>query len=108
MQRPPTHPFIANIGLASNPHLKLALCHPSRTCFPTPEKWDSNDGNTGLQYQIARNMGDDELQIQESISTILEDLPEAQHIARECLHQSKRFALELCQSITLNFQKWKH
>lgn len=74
----------------------------------TPERWDSNDGNTGLRYQITRNMGDVELQIQESISTILGELPEAQHIARECLHQSKRFALELCQFITLDFQKWKH
>lgn len=74
----------------------------------TPEKWDSNDGNTGLRYQITRNMGDVELQIQESIYTILGELPEAQHIARECLHQAKRFALELCQFITLDFQKWKH
>jgi hypothetical protein len=72
------------------------------------DKWDSNDGNTGLHYQITRNMGDAELQISESITTILNDYPEAQHIARECLHQSKRFALELCQFITLDFQKWKH
>jgi len=73
-----------------------------------PEKWDSNDGNTGLRYQITRNMGDVELQLQEAINTILVDFSEAQHIARECLHQSKRFALELCQFITLDYQKWKH
>jgi hypothetical protein len=74
----------------------------------SPEKWDSNDGNTGLRYQIMRNMSDVELQLQETISTVLGDYPEAQHIARECLHQSKRFAMELCQFITLDFQKWKH
>jgi len=76
--------------------------------LPTPERWDSNDGNTGLRYQIMRNMSDVELQLQETISTVLGDYPEAQHIARECLHQSKRFALELSQFITLDFQKWKH
>jgi len=76
--------------------------------LPTPEKWDSNDGNTGLRYQIMRNMAVVELQIQETITTDLGDYLEAQHIARECLHQSKRFALELCQFITLDFQKWKH
>jgi len=74
----------------------------------SPAKWDSNDGNTGLRYQIMRNMADVELQIQETITTVLGDYLEAQHIARECLHQSKRFALELCQFITLDFQKWKH
>jgi hypothetical protein len=74
----------------------------------TPERWDSNDGNTGLRYQIMRNMSDVELQLQETITTVLGDFPEAQHIARECLHQAKRFALELCQFITLDFQKWKH
>jgi hypothetical protein len=76
--------------------------------LPSPAKWDSNDGNTGLRYQIMRNMADVELQIQETIATVLGDYLEAQHIARECLHQSKRFALELCQFITLDFQKWKH
>lgn len=53
-------------------------------------------------------MADVELQIQETISTVLGDYVEAQHIARECLHQSKRFALELCQFITMDFQKWTH
>jgi hypothetical protein len=53
-------------------------------------------------------MGDVELQLQETISTVLGDYTEAQHIARECLHQSKRFALELCQFITMDFQKWTH
>jgi hypothetical protein len=76
--------------------------------LPNPSKWDSNDGNTGLRYQIMRNMADVELQIQETINTVLGDYLEAQHIARECLHHSKRFALELCQFITLDFQKWKH
>lgn len=76
--------------------------------LPSPEKWDSNDGNTGLRYQVMRNMADVELQIQETINTVLGDYLDAQHIARECLHQSKRFALELCQFITLDFQKWKH
>jgi hypothetical protein len=76
--------------------------------LPAPERWDSNDGNTGLRYQITRNMGGAELQISESISTILHEYPEAQYIARECLHQAKRFALERCQFITLDFQKWKH
>jgi hypothetical protein len=76
--------------------------------LPHPNKWDSNDGTTGLRYQITRNMGDVELQISEAISTILQDFPEAQHLARECLHHSKRFALELCQFMTLDFQKWKH
>ena len=80
----------------------------SLPALPTPEQWDSNDGNTGLRYQITRNMADVELQISESISTILRDNPEALYIARECLHQSKRFALELAQFITLDFQKWKH
>ena len=55
-----------------------------------------------------RNMSDVELQLQETINMVLGDYPEVQHIARECLHQSKRFALELCQFITLDFQKWKH
>jgi hypothetical protein len=55
-----------------------------------------------------QNMAVVELQIQETITTDLGDYLEAQHIARECLHQSKRFALELCQFITLDFQKWKH
>jgi hypothetical protein len=73
-----------------------------------PNKWDSNEGTTGLRYQITRNMGDVELQISEAISTILQDYPEAQHLARECLHHSKRFALELCQFMTLDYQKWKH
>lgn len=76
--------------------------------LPNPDKWDSNDGNTGLRYQITRNMADVELQLSESISTILREYPEALHIARECLHQAKRFALELCQFITLDFQKWKY
>lgn len=76
--------------------------------LPNPDKWDSNDGNTGLRYQITRNMADVELQLSETISTILRDYPEALHIARECLHQAKRFALELCQFITLDFQKWKY
>lgn len=80
----------------------------SLPALPTPEKWDSNDGNTGLRYQITWNMGDVELQIMESIGTILQDYPEAQYIAQECLHQAKRFELELCQFITLDFQKWKH
>jgi hypothetical protein len=80
----------------------------SLPALPSPAKWDSNDGNTGLRYQITRNMADVELQIQETIATVLGDYLEAQHIARECLHQSKRFALELCQFITLDFQKWKH
>lgn len=80
----------------------------SLPALSTPEKWDSNDGNTGLRYQITRNMADVELQISESISTILKDYPEAQYIARECLHQAKRFALELAQFITLDYQKWKH
>ncbi len=74
----------------------------------TPDHWDSNDGNTGLHYQIMCNMSDVELQIQETINTVLEDYLEAQHIAWECPHQSKRLALELCQFITLGFQKWKH
>ncbi len=71
----------------------------------SPEKWDSNDGNTGLHYQITRNMSDVKLQISESIMMILSDTLEAQYIARECLHQAKRFALELCQFITLDYQK---
>lgn len=61
----------------------------------TPEKWDSNDGNTGLRYQISRNMGDVELQLQETISTVLADYTEAKHVAQECLHHSKRFVMEL-------------
>jgi len=76
--------------------------------LPTPSKWDANDGKTGLRYQIMRNMANVELQLEETISTVLGDYLEAQHIARECLHHSKRFALELCQFITLDFQKWKH
>jgi len=76
--------------------------------LPTADRWDSNDGNTGLRHQIMRNMPDVELQIQETINTVLGDYPEARHLARECLHQSKRFAMELCQFITLDFQKWKH
>jgi len=36
------------------------------------------------------------MQLEETISTVLGDYLEAQHIARECLHHSKRFALELC------------
>jgi hypothetical protein len=76
--------------------------------LPTPERWDSNDGNTGFHYHITGNMVDVKLQIQESINTILGDFPEAQYIARECLHSSKWFALELCQFITLDFQKWRH
>jgi hypothetical protein len=70
--------------------------------LPTPAKWDSNDGNTGLRYQIMRNMADVELQLQETINTVLSDYSEAQHIARECLHHSKRFAMELCQFFTLD------
>jgi hypothetical protein len=49
--------------------------------LPTPEKWDSNDGNTGLRYQIMRNMAGVELQIQETITMVLGDYLEAQHIA---------------------------
>jgi len=75
--------------------------------LPTPERWDSNDGITGLRYQIMRNMSDIELQLQETINTVLGDYPKAQHIVWEGLHQSKRFSLELCQFITLDFQKWK-
>lgn len=77
----------------------------SLPALPTPEKWDLNDGNTVLQYQIARNMADVELQISESISTVLRDYPEAQYIARKCLYHSKRFAMELSQFITLDYQK---
>jgi hypothetical protein len=53
-------------------------------------------------------MADVELQISESISTVLRKYPEAQYIAQECPHQAKRFALELAQFITLDYQKWKH
>jgi hypothetical protein len=74
----------------------------------SPEKWDSNDGNTGLCYQISRNVADVEFQLQENISTILGPYPEAKHIAQECLHQSKHFALELSQFITTDYQKWRH
>jgi len=74
----------------------------------SPDKWDSNDGNTGLRYQISRNMGDVELQLQETIATVLADYTEAKHVAQECLHQSKRFVLELSQFITTDFQKWRH
>jgi hypothetical protein len=74
----------------------------------TPDKWDSNDGNTGLRYQISRNMAYVEFQIQETISTVLGPYPEAKHMAQECLHQSKRCALELSQFITTDFQKWRH
>jgi hypothetical protein len=74
----------------------------------TPDKWDSNDGNTGLRYQISRNMAYVEFQIQETISAVLGPYPEAKHMAQECLHQSKRFALELSQFITTDFQKWRH
>lgn len=74
----------------------------------SPDKWDSNYGNTGSRYQITRNMSDVELQITESINTILNPYPEAQFLAKECLHQAKRFALELCQFITLDYQKWNH
>lgn len=73
----------------------------------SPNKWDSDDGNTGLHYQITHNMSDVKLQISESIMMILSDTLEAQYIARECLHQAERFALELCQSITLDYQTWK-
>jgi len=65
-------------------------------------------GIQGLRYQIMRNMSDVELQLQETITTVLGDYSEAQHIAWECLHQSKCFAMELCQFITLDFQEWKH
>jgi len=51
------------------------------------------------------NMSDVELQLQEMITTVLGDYPKAQHIVRECLHQSKRFAMEMCLFITLDFQK---
>jgi hypothetical protein len=74
----------------------------------SPEKWDSNDGNTGLRYQITRNMADVEFQIQETISSVLGPYTEAKHIAQECLHHSKRFALELTQFITSDYQKWRH
>jgi len=74
----------------------------------TPDKWDSNDGNTGLRYQISRNMADVEFQLQETISSVLGPYSEAKHIAQECLHQAKRFALELAQFITTDFQKWRH
>jgi hypothetical protein len=74
----------------------------------SPDRWDSNKGSTGLRHQIMRNMSDVELQIQETINPVLGDYLEAQHLARECLHQSKRFALELCQFITLDYQKWTH
>jgi hypothetical protein len=74
----------------------------------TPDKWDSNDGNTGLRYQISRNMADVEFQLQETISTVLGPYAEAKHIAQECLHQAKRFALELSQFITTDYQKWRH
>jgi hypothetical protein len=74
----------------------------------TPDKWDSNDGNTGLRYQISRNMADVEFQLQETISTVLGPYTEAKHIAQECLHQAKRFALELSQFITTDYQKWRH
>jgi hypothetical protein len=74
----------------------------------TPEKWDSNDGHSGLCHQISCNMTDVEIQIQETITTVLSSYLEALHIARECLHHSKRFELELCQFIASDFQKWKH
>jgi hypothetical protein len=76
--------------------------------LPNSDRWDSNNGNMGLRHQIMRNMADVELQIQETINTVLGDYSEAQHLARECLHQSKCFALELCQFISMDFQKWKH
>lgn len=57
----------------------------SLPALSTPEQWDSHDGNTGLWYQIMRNMADVELQISESISVILREYPEAQYIAREWL-----------------------
>jgi len=47
-------------------------------------------------------MADVELQLQETINTVLSHYSEAQHIARECLHHSKRFAMELCQFFTLD------
>jgi hypothetical protein len=40
--------------------------------------------------------------------TIFQDHKEAKHIARECQHKAKWFALELYQFITQDFQKWKH
>jgi hypothetical protein len=52
----------------------------------SPDKWDSNDGDTGLCYQISRNMGDVEFQLQETIATVLGPYAEAQHITQECLH----------------------
>jgi hypothetical protein len=48
------------------------------------DKWDSNDG--GLCYQISRNMGDVEFQLQETIATVPGPYAEAQHITQECLH----------------------
>ncbi len=42
----------------------------SLPALSTPDKWDSNDGNTGLRYQITRNMSDVELQISEAINTV--------------------------------------
>jgi hypothetical protein len=68
-----------------------------------PGKWDN--GITGLQHQLSRNMSNVEFQIESIIDSILLDYPEARQIAKDYLYKAKHFVTDLCNFISQDYQK---
>ena len=74
--------------------------------LPDVSKWDA--GSTGLRYHINKSLIDVVTQVESAIDSILDSHNEAQHIAMECLIESKRFISELCHFIFHDYIKWLH
>ena len=64
-------------------------------------KWDNNDGSSGLRYHITREMSKVNTQISQSIrNTFADHFSPARALAMECLQKSIQFVSELSAYIT--------
>ena len=64
-------------------------------------KWDNNDGSSGLRYHITREMSKVNTQISRSIhNTFADHFSPAHALAMECLQKSIQFVSELSAYIT--------
>jgi hypothetical protein len=94
--------FPAVFGKGGSSTLDDSECLPA---ISNGDKW--NNGSTGLQHQLLRNMNDVSYQIDSTIKKVLHDHLEARQLAIDCVTASKRFAIDLITFMSQEYSTWQ-
>lgn len=71
----------------------------------TPEKWDNQDGDSGLRYRLDQEMNGVHTQISHNITHSLDINSPARNLAEECLQKSVHFTQQFSAWITRFFSQ---